>query len=135
MKPSVEDIKYFFHHIQYTVLNSVSHNKKNTCSLFYKCRDAKYDVEFVRKNPGFRGYTRSNCHLLQRQEMFSTLFNCIPVFSMRRPGVPYCTPLELAQIWHPNATTSGRNEPHGHYLFDSKMLIILHVLLTSIISF
>jgi hypothetical protein len=64
--------------------------------------DDSYDVKFVDKNPGFRGYTKSNCLLQQKQEMLATIFNCSMVYSKSVPGARYCTPMELMAIWNPS---------------------------------
>jgi hypothetical protein len=46
-----------------------------------QCKNESYDVKFAELNPGFRGYTKSNCLLLQKLKMVTTIYNCTLLYS------------------------------------------------------
>ena len=76
--------------------------------LSAQCMDNDYDVEFADKNPMFRGYTKTNCMLLQSQKTLAAAYNCCVLYSNGLPGVPFCSPLEQIAIWNPDNATLQR---------------------------
>jgi hypothetical protein len=67
----------------------------------------------LNKNPGLRGYTKKNCFFQQQQKMMAAIFNCSMVYSYL-PGVRYCTPVEMIDMWNPNDTMKNRQDLDDH---------------------
>ena len=72
--------------------------------------DDDSEKKFVDNNPMFRGYTKTNCLLLQKQKILVSAFNCCMVYSNGLPGAPHCSPLEHVAIWNPNDTMKARHD-------------------------